>query len=284
MAQAASELSREARTRKHLPEQGIEWETLKAELTRRKLADYDWRHGRVPYLVYFVDDDMKRVQDQSYAMYSVENALSAHSSYPSLGAMEDEIVQMGLELFNAPAGAGGQFTSGGTESIFQAVKVARDMKREARPDLGRLNIVAAHSRHPSVDKAAAILDLDMKHVECRADYRADVDAVREAIDEASIFIYAGAPTIYYGLMDPMRELGELALETGVRLHSDACYGGFISPFARDLGYPIPGLRPLRPRRVQPVRGPPQVRFRAEGRLARPVRGWERPRVRAIRRP
>ena len=239
MAQATTEPGREVRTRKQLPEKGVGWETLKAELGRRKLADYDWRNGRVPYLVYFVDDAVKRVQDESHAMFSVENALSGRSSYPSLGAMEDEIVQMGLELFNAPEGAGGQFTSGGTESIFQAVKVARDMKREARPGLGRLNIVAAYSRHPSVDKAAAILDLDMKYVACRADYRADVDQIREAIDEASILIYAGAPTIYYGLVDPMRELGQLALETGVRLHSDACYGGFISPFARDLGYPIP---------------------------------------------
>ncbi|MYA33282.1 MAG: aspartate aminotransferase family protein [Gemmatimonadales bacterium] len=239
MAQATSTESPEVRTRKRLPERGIEWETLRGELLDRKAIDYDWRNGRVPYLVYYVNEDVKRVQDASHATYSVENALSGQGSFPSVGAMEDEVIQMGLDLFNAPEGAGGQFTSGGTESIFQAVKVARDMKREARPDLGRLNIVAAYSRHPSVDKAAQILDLDMKYVGCRSDWRADVDAIREAIDEASIFIYAGAPTIYYGLIDPMRELGELALETGVRLHSDACYGGFISPFARELGYPVP---------------------------------------------
>ncbi|MXW55379.1 MAG: hypothetical protein F4Z59_01445, partial [Gemmatimonadales bacterium] len=134
MAQATSTPSPEVQTRKQLPERGIEWETLKTELLTRKAIDYDWKNGRVPYLVYYVTEALKQVQDASHAIYSVENALSGQGSFPSVGAMEEEVIQMGLDLFNAPEGAAGQFTSGGTESIFQAVKVARDMKREARPD------------------------------------------------------------------------------------------------------------------------------------------------------
>ena len=44
---------------KRLPTTGVDWPTLERELASRKNADSDWRNGRVPYLVYFVDDALK---------------------------------------------------------------------------------------------------------------------------------------------------------------------------------------------------------------------------------
>ena len=43
----------------------------------------------------------------------------------------------------------------------------------------------------------------------------------------------------YGTIDPIAELGRLALERGVGLHVDGCLGGFILPFGEELGYDIP---------------------------------------------
>jgi sphinganine-1-phosphate aldolase len=42
----------------------------------------------------------------------------------------------------------------------------------------------------------------------------------------------------YGTIDPIGELGALALEHEIGLHVDGCLGGFILPFGRELGYDI----------------------------------------------
>ena len=47
------------------------------------------------------------------------------SVFPSIRKMESEIIAMTLALFNAPPGAAGSTTSGGTESILMACLSAR---------------------------------------------------------------------------------------------------------------------------------------------------------------
>ena len=43
--------------------------------------------------------------------------------------MEREVVEMALDLFEAPEGAGGGMTMGGTESILMAVRACREWSR-----------------------------------------------------------------------------------------------------------------------------------------------------------
>ena len=44
-----------------------------------------------------------------------------------------------------------------------------------------------------------------------------------------------------GVIDPISALGKIAVAHGIGLHVDCCLGGFILPFAKKLGYNIPGL-------------------------------------------
>ena len=41
------------------------------------------------------------------------------------------------------------------------------------------------------------------------------------------------------MLDPVEAFADLARRTGLYLHVDAAFGGFILPFMRDLGHPIP---------------------------------------------
>ena len=41
------------------------------------------------------------------------------------------------------------------------------------------------------------------------------------------------------MIDPIEELSELARKRGIGFHTDACLGGFILPWAAELGYDIP---------------------------------------------
>ena len=48
-----------------------------------------------------------------------------------------------------------------------------------------------------------------------------------------------APEYPHGIVDPITDLGQLAQSRDLWLHVDCCIGGFIAPFVRKLGYPIP---------------------------------------------
>jgi sphinganine-1-phosphate aldolase len=71
------------------------------------------------------------------------------------------------------------------------------------------------------------------------DLTADVEALAAAIGPNTIGIVGSAPNWPYGHVDPITEFGELALAHDLWLHVDACVGGYILPFMRELGEDIP---------------------------------------------
>jgi len=223
-----------------LPATGTDWDVLRRELIEMPQLDLDWRRGRLPAYIYYYDENLLRVQSEAYALYGVENALGEGKVFKSLTAMLADIGGMAFDLYNAGPGAGMSFTSGGTESLFEAVKTARKWFRLQHPGhSGRLNLVAPLSAHATLNKAGEILDVDIVRVGLGVDYRADVAAMAAAVDSNTIMLFASAPCFPYGVFDPIAELGQLALARQLWLHVDGCWGGFISPFAKRLGYPIP---------------------------------------------
>jgi sphinganine-1-phosphate aldolase len=172
--------------------------------------------------------------------YFSENALGAKRAYPSVKRMEDEIIDMALGLFNAPEGAQGFMSTGGTESIIQAVQSCRDFNRAARGDRRhRGNIVASETAHPAFDKGAKLMDLDVRRAPVGPDLRMDLAAMEALIDDDTIMLVGSAPNFPYGMIDPITALGEMATRRGVWLHVDACVGGYLAPFVRMIGRAIP---------------------------------------------
>jgi len=225
---------------KQIPEKGVAKDAIMHELKQMKSLDFDWRGGRVPSYTYFVDDETLDLQREAYGEYIAENGLGAGRAFKSLERMTDDIKSMAKSLFNAPTGAGASFTSGGTESVFMAVKTARDLTRHRRGEAeGRYNIVACETAHPCLDKAGQLLGVDIRRTPHTAEFRADPELLRASIDSNTMMLFASAPNYPFGTFDPIAEIGALAQAQGVRLHVDGCWGGFLSPFAERLGYPIP---------------------------------------------
>ncbi|HEU5320444.1 MAG TPA: aminotransferase class V-fold PLP-dependent enzyme, partial [Methylomirabilota bacterium] len=135
----------------------------------------------------------------------------------------------------------GHMTSGGTESIFLAAHAAREWARRHRPDVAVPEIVAAFSAHPAIDKAAHYLGMRVVRVPTGADFRADTAAMAAAVTPRTVMCYASAPTYSLGVVDPVAALGALAQSRGLWLHVDACVGGILGPFVRELGYPVPAF-------------------------------------------
>ena len=130
-------------------------------------------------------------------------------------------------------------SSGGTESIFLAVKTARDHARAEGSRIAVPEIVAPVSAHPAFDKAAHYLGMKVKRIPLRADFRAEVPAMAAAVTPDTIMIVGSAPSFPHGVIDPITDLAALARERGLWLHVDACVGGFLAPFVRRIGYPVP---------------------------------------------
>ena len=220
-----------------MPEKGTDWAALKAEMTERAQGDVKWRDGKTAVYVFNAGPAVAEVQKEAYTMFMSENGLGP-MAFPSLKQMEDEVVGMGLALLHAPEGAAGNITSGGTDSITMAVKTARDHARKEKGVTGRCNIVAPWSAHPAFDKAAKMMEIEIRRVPC-ADLVADVAAMEQAADANTIMLVGSAPCFPYGLIDPIVALGEMAARKGLWLHVDACVGGYIAPFVRMNGGDIP---------------------------------------------
>lgn len=221
-----------------VPVDGLPWEAIEARMAAMAAGDVKWRDGRAAVYVFNAGEDVGRVKRAAYALFSEENGLGP-GAFPSLAQMEREVVRFGLELLNAPDGAAGAMTSGGTESIFLALKAARETARAAGK-AGRLNVVLPRSAHPAFDKACAVMEVEVRRTALR-DWLADPDAMDGATDDATMLIAGSAPCFPYGLIDPIADLGALADRRGVWLHVDACVGGYIAPFVRMNGVDLPAF-------------------------------------------
>ncbi|MCE9649666.1 MAG: aspartate aminotransferase family protein [Parvibaculum sp.] len=221
-----------------LPEKGTDWETLKREMEKRGANDVKWRDGKTAVYVFNAGPDVERVQKEAYALFQSENGLGP-MAFPSLKQMEDEVVRNGLALLHAPEGAAGNITSGGTDSITMAMKTARDFARKEKGMTGIPNVVLPYSAHPAFDKAAKVMEIEVRRVPLGADFLADVEAMGKAADERTVMIVGSAPCFPYGLIDPIEKLGALAEARGLWLHVDACVGGYIAPFVRMNGGDVP---------------------------------------------
>lgn len=225
-----------------MPKEGKRWSEVKEVLLRRGEGDAKWREGRTAVYVFNAGPEIAEVQREAYTAYMSENGLGP-LAFPSLAQMEREVIAMALSILNGPKGATGSMTSGGTDSITMAMKAARDHARAEKGVTGGANVVLPQSAHPAFDKAAHLMDIEVRRVPLKQDgsYEADPEAMGEACDEATIMMVGSAPNFPHGIIDPIAALGEVAEARGVWLHTDACVGGYFAPFARMNGVAIPAF-------------------------------------------
>jgi glutamate/tyrosine decarboxylase-like PLP-dependent enzyme len=219
------------------PAEGLSTDALFAEMEAARAQDVDWKRGRLGLYVHYAGEDVLAVAKEAYQRFFSENALGP-KAFPSLKKFEEDVVAWTLDLLHAPATATGVVSSGGTESIFLALATARDWARAARPGIRAPEIVIPWSAHPAFDKAAHYLDLAVRRVRLRADFRVDVDAMAAALSPSTILVCGSAPTFPHGVVDPIADIAALARKHGVWCHVDACVGGFVAPFVKRLGHPV----------------------------------------------
>jgi sphinganine-1-phosphate aldolase len=226
----------EASTATGLPTEGEPADALLARLEELRSSDLPTTGGHTWQYSYDSGrPEVSRLAGEAFLAGLGANALDP-TAFPSVMALENDVVAMAAGLLGGSGFAAGIFTSGGTESIFLAVKAARD----ARPGMAGPRLVAPITAHGAFHKAAHYLGLELVATEVDPlTLRADPEAVRDAIDERTVLVVASAYGFAHGVVDPVGEIAAAAAERGVPCHVDACMGGLILPFLRELGEPVP---------------------------------------------
>jgi glutamate/tyrosine decarboxylase-like PLP-dependent enzyme len=200
--------------------------------------DARWQEGRTWSLVFHAGDEITDLLKEAYTMFFCENGLNP-MAFPSLKRFEAEVVAMAADLLGGDDETVGNMTSGGTESILMAVKTARDWARARDSENTEPEMILPATAHPAFEKAAHYFDVRPVRIPIRSDYRAHVAAARAAISPNTILMVGSAPSYPQGVIDPIAELAQTAQEHGLLFHVDACVGGFMLPFVRELGYAVP---------------------------------------------
>lgn len=220
-----------------IPEHGIPYETVLSQMRSLKATD-DRKHSynKMSGCIYLGDDKHTDFINAAYSMFSITNPLHA-GAFPSVKKFEGEIIKMTVNMMHGTEHCCGAMTSGGTESILMAVKAYREQAREKgilEPEL-----VAPVSAHCAFDKACHYFKIKLVSIPLDKEYMVDTVKLRKAINHNTIAIVGSAPGFPHGIIDPIPELAQIAQAHDIGLHVDTCLGGFVLPFAEQLGYEVP---------------------------------------------
>ena len=193
--------------------------------------------GRVSGSIYHGDHDHYRFLTEAFRLFAHANVLQ-RDMYPSATKLEAEIVAMTASMLHGTEQVCGVVTFGGTESLINPMLVYRDRGR-AEKGITEPEVIIPITAHVALDKAAHLLGIKLVKAPLGPDWRVDTGWVRAHVTSNTVALVGSAPNYAHGIIDPISELSDIALEHGLGLHVDGCLGGFILPWGERLGYPIP---------------------------------------------
>jgi sphinganine-1-phosphate aldolase len=220
------------------PEEGMTGDELRAMLEEHKKDDAAWNQGRTFGFVFHPGKQGAMLSEEYQAAFQYESTLNP-TAFPSLRKFEKEITGMARDLMHGGRHVAGSMTTGGTESIFLALKVARDAAMDSGEKKAPFQVVLPATAHPAFLKACHFLSLEPVVVPVDPAGRASSEAMQGAINSRTILMVASAPCFPYGVVDPVKSLGAIARKHRLLFHVDACMGGFMLPFMEELGYEVP---------------------------------------------
>ncbi|MEM2947672.1 MAG: aspartate aminotransferase family protein [Candidatus Bathyarchaeia archaeon] len=222
------------------PKKGLSMEEILRILKDYAVDDLDPYSGRLFTIAFEPGiEQLRTVAFEAFKMFAFKNMLD-FTEFPSMIRMEKDIIDYAVSLMHGDEQVVGTFTFGGTESVFLAVKAARDSFLLKKGSITIPEIVMPVTGHPCYDKAAEYMGLKVKRVRINEEtFTADPKAINEALTEDTAMIVGSAPNWPFGTIDPIKDLADIAVDKGIWFHVDACVGGFVLPYMKRLGEKVP---------------------------------------------
>ncbi|HNE50062.1 MAG TPA: aspartate aminotransferase family protein [Chitinophagales bacterium] len=222
---------------KSIPATGLNTEEIHLLWETYSQNDMNWKEGKFFGYVYYPGDEYYATIKEAYAKFSATNALNP-AVFPSLKNMENEVIQMAATLLHGDEQVTGTMTSGGTESIYMAVRAAKEWAKKNKQTKNPL-LLLAETAHPAFCKAADAIEFNYKLLKVDSDFKLDVEDLKKQLSSDVVLIVGSAPSYPQGAIDPIEKLAVIAKQHKCLLHVDACVGGFILPFLKMEGYDLP---------------------------------------------
>jgi aromatic-L-amino-acid decarboxylase len=202
-----------ARLAESAPEQGEPFANVLRDLDELIVpALTNWQHPR--FFAYFA----VTASDPGILAELIAAALNPVALHwrasPASTELELRTVDWVRRLLGLPDGWHGHIEDTASTSTLAALIVARHVT-------GRNVVVCSEHAHSSVEKAARMLDMELRKVEADGEQRMHVDVPLD--DVAAVVATVG--TTSFGSVDPVRELADRAHAAGAWLHVDAAYAG-----------------------------------------------------------
>lgn len=179
---------------------------------------------------------------------AMNQSMDSWDQSPAATLLEQQMVNELCRLFGYGAAADGIFTSGGTQSNFMGLLLARDhyaaqhldwqIQQQGLPlEANRFRILCSEVSHFTIRQAAALLGLGEQSVipvETDAAYQLCPVALERQLKQIQaenllpIAIVATAGTTDFGSIDPLPELAACAKQYGLWFHVDAAFGGALA--------------------------------------------------------
>lgn len=175
---------------------------------------------------------------------ALNQSMDSYDQASSATVLEQYVIENLCQLYGYSTDADGIFTSGGTQSNFMGLLLARDyycqqylrwnVREHGLPnEFTKFKILCSEIAHFSVKKSAELLGLGHKSIvpiTVNADYGIDVVALEICIKKLKsqgdipIAISATAGTTDFGSIDHLEAIAQLANEHNIWFHVDAAYG------------------------------------------------------------
>jgi len=178
---------------------------------------------------------------------ALNQSMDSFDQAPIGTILEEKVVKWLCDEVGLGSDAAGIFTSGGTQSNYMGLLLARDacidrhfhwsVQKQGLPEQAKkLRILCSDVAHFTVEKSAAQLGLGtdaVVRVQTDDQFRMRPDALRSALRKLEtqelipMAIVATAGTTDFGSIDPLPEIAALAKSVSAWFHVDAAYGSAL---------------------------------------------------------
>jgi L-2,4-diaminobutyrate decarboxylase len=178
---------------------------------------------------------------------ALNQSMDSFDQAPIATVVEQKMIRWLATESGLPATAAGTFTTGGSQSNYMGLLLARDaflqrhwnwsaQKSGLPPEARRMRILCSEAAHFTMEKSASQLGLGTDAV-VRIDvddrFRMKFSSLRSSLEALKtegllpMAIVATAGTTDFGSIDPLPEIAAVGREANAWLHVDAAYGGAL---------------------------------------------------------
>ena len=228
-----------------LPNTGLGFDAALAKM-KDKIIPYLVHPSSAAYTPHLHSPALMETLAADAVISAFNQSMDTWDQSPAATQTECEVIRTLCSLYGFDEKADGVFTSGGTDSNFEALLISRDLfcdkfgwniRMNGLPDeFRKLRVYTSQISYFSVRKSMHLMGLGYNSVvlvPVDENFRMDAKALEKFVEDdiacgnIPFCAIATCGTTDFGTIDPIEEIHAICQKYGMRLHCDAAYGSAL---------------------------------------------------------